>query len=60
MASAAAVQTEKRVQSIKKHSHIRIIKDILMDHENRELRGVPGIGNIRAKQTRSLAEEYIS
>jgi DNA polymerase III delta prime subunit len=52
--------TEKRVQSIKKHSHIRIIKDILMDHENRELRGVPCIGNIRAKQTRSLAEEYIS
>jgi len=52
--------TKKRVQSIKEHSHIRTIKDILMDHENRELRGVPGIGDIRAKQTRSRAEEYIS
>jgi len=52
--------TKKRVQTIKKHSHISIIKDILMDHENRELRDVPGIGEIWAKRIRSRAEEYIS
>ncbi|MDM8561152.1 hypothetical protein [Candidatus Parabeggiatoa sp. HSG14] len=52
--------TKTRVQTIKKNSHIRTIKDILMDHENRELRGIPGIGDIRAKRIRSLAEEYIS
>ncbi len=52
--------TEKRVQTIKKHSHIQTIKDILMDHENRELRGVPRIGKIWAKRIRSHAEEYIS
>jgi energy-coupling factor transporter ATP-binding protein EcfA2 len=52
--------TKKRVQTIKKHSHIRTIKDILMDHDNRELRGVPGIGEIWAKRIGSRAEEYIS
>lgn len=52
--------SETRVQSIKKHSDIRTIKDILMDHDNRELRGVPGIGEIWAKRIRSLAEESIS
>lgn len=52
--------TKKRVQTIKKDSHIRTIKDILMDHENRELRSVPGIGEIWVKRIRSRAEEYIS
>ncbi|KHD08344.1 hypothetical protein PN36_21885 [Candidatus Thiomargarita nelsonii] len=50
--------TKKRVQTIKKHSHISIIKDILMDHE--KLRDVPGIGEIWAKRIHSRAEEYIS
>lgn len=52
--------SKTRVQAIKEHSHIRTIKDILMDHDNRELRSVPGIGEIWAKKIRSLAEEYIS
>jgi len=52
--------TKKRVQTIKEHSDIRTIKDILMDHDNRELRGISSIGEIWAKLIRSLAEEYIS
>jgi hypothetical protein len=52
--------SKTRLQSIKQHSHIRTIKDILMDHDNKALRGVPGIGEIWAKRIRSLAEESIS
>lgn len=51
--------TTKRVQSIKKHSRIRTIKDILMDNDNRELRGVPQIGPYWAEKIYSYAEEYI-
>lgn len=51
--------TMKRVQSIKKYSRIRTIKDILMDNDNRELRGVPQIGPYWADKIYSYAEEYI-
>lgn len=51
--------TTKRVMSIKKHSRIKTIKDILMDIDNRELRGVPQIGPYWAKKIYSYAEEYI-
>ena len=51
--------TTKRVQSIKKYSRIRTIKDILMDNDNRELRGVPQIGPYWAEKIYSYAEEYI-
>lgn len=51
--------TEKRVKSIKAHSRIRIIKDILMDIDNRELRNVPQIGPYWAEKIFSYAEEYI-
>jgi len=36
--------TLNRVRSIKNHSRIRTIKDILIDHDNRELRSVPQVG----------------
>lgn len=52
--------TERRVATIKEHSRIRTIKDILMDHENRELRGVPRVGPIWAKRIYAYAEEYIA
>ncbi|MCY6356003.1 hypothetical protein [Clostridium sp. ZS2-4] len=51
--------TAKRVQSIKKYSRIRTIKDILMDNDNKELRGVPQIGPYWADKIYSYAEEYI-
>lgn len=52
--------TENRVASIKKHSRIRTVKDILMDHDNRELRSVPRIGRYWAKRIYSYAEEHIA
>lgn len=51
--------TGKRVQTIKKHSRIKNVKDILMDTDNRELRGVPQIGPYWAEKIYSYAEEYI-
>jgi len=51
--------TEKRVKSIKDHSRIKTIKDLLMDTECRELRGVPQIGPYWAEKIFSYAEEYI-
>lgn len=51
--------TEWRVNSIKKSSSIKIIKDILMDTEHKSLRGVPGIGPFWTKKIYSYAEEFI-
>lgn len=51
--------TDKRVSSIKNNSSIRTIKDILMDSDKKELRGVPQIGAYWAKKIYSYAEEYI-
>lgn len=51
--------TETRVKSIKKHSRIKTIKDILMDTDNTELRGVPQIGPYWAEKIYSYAEEFI-
>ena len=52
--------TKHRADSIKSSSRIKTIKDILMDHENRELRSVHMIGPTWAKRIRSYAEEYIA
>ena len=52
--------TEPRVQSIKKNSTIRTVKDILLDHEHRQLRSVPRIGPAWAKRIHSYAEEYLA
>ncbi|MEZ8319636.1 MULTISPECIES: AAA family ATPase [Vibrio] len=52
--------TEARAQSIKESSKIRIIKDILMDHDNKELRSVRMIGPTWAKKIRNYAEEFIA
>jgi RecA/RadA recombinase len=52
--------TATRVTRIKQSSSIRKIKDILMDHENRELRRVPRIGPYWAKRIYAYAEEYIA
>lgn len=52
--------TLNRARSIRESSRIRTIKDILMDHDNRELRGVYMIGPLWAKKIRSYAEEFIA
>lgn len=51
--------TSRRVATIKKHSSIRTIKDVLMDNGNTELRKVPQIGPYWAKKIISYAEEYL-
>lgn len=52
--------TKGRISAIKKHSKIRKIKDILMDHDRRQLRSVPMIGEIWAKKIANYAEEQIA
>ena len=52
--------TLKRASSIKENCKIRTIKDILMDHENRELRNVPMIGPFWSNRIKSYAEEFIA
>lgn len=52
--------TPTRVLRIKEHSSIRTIKDILMDHENREIRKVPRIGPYWANRIYAYAEECIA
>lgn len=52
--------TLKRAHTIRENSRIRIIKDILMDTDNSELRKVPMIGSFWASRIRSYAEEYIA
>jgi ABC-type lipoprotein export system ATPase subunit len=53
--------TSRRVRSIKDHSRIRTIKDILMDqHDFRQLRSVPRIGPFWARRIHAYAEEYIA
>jgi ABC-type iron transport system FetAB ATPase subunit len=52
--------TATRVRAIKTHSSIRVIKDILLDHEHKQLRSVPYIGPYWAKRIYSYAEEYIA
>jgi hypothetical protein len=52
--------TERRASSIRENSRIRFIKDILMDHDNSELRSVPMIGPAWSRKIRSYAEEYIA
>jgi energy-coupling factor transporter ATP-binding protein EcfA2 len=52
--------TPRRVQTIRQNSKIRTIKDILIDHDNRELRSVPYVGPYWAKRIYAYAEEYIA
>jgi len=52
--------TESRASSIKQSSSIRTIKDILMDHDNKELRSVKMIGPSWSKKIRNYAEEFIA
>lgn len=52
--------TTTRVKRIREHSRIRTIKDILMDHDNSELRRVPRIGPIWARRIYRYAEEFIA
>lgn len=52
--------TKARADSIKQSSKIRKIKDILMDHDNKELRKVNMIGPAWAKRIRGYAEEFIA
>lgn len=51
--------TANRVETIKNSSVIKTIRDILMDTEHKELRGVPRIGPYWADRIFSYAEEYI-
>lgn len=52
--------TKNRADSIKDNSKIRKIKDILMDHDNKELRKVNMIGPHWAERIRNYAEEFIA
>lgn len=52
--------TDRRIEMIKEHSKIRKIKDILMDHDRRQLRGVPRIGPFWANKIAHYAEEQIA
>ncbi len=52
--------TPGRAESIKQSSKIRKIKDILMDHDNKELRKVNMIGPAWAERIRNYAEEFIA
>lgn len=51
--------TETRLARIKQHSSLRTVKDILLDHEHRQLRRVPRIGPYWASRIYSYAEEYL-
>lgn len=51
--------TGARVRNIKKQSTIRTIKDILIDHEHRELMKVDMIGKVWASKIVAMAEEYV-
>lgn len=51
--------TKERAATIKKHSKIRTIKDILMDYDNSELQSVTMIGPFWCKKIKSYAEEVI-
>lgn len=52
--------TNNRAESIKQNSKIHKIKDILMDHDNSELRKVNMIGPAWANKIRGYAEEFIA
>lgn len=52
--------TSARARTIKSNSQIRTVKDVLMDHDNKELRSVPMIGPLWARRIKSYAEEYIA
>lgn len=52
--------TSQRVAKIKAHSRIQKIGDVLIDHDHRQLRGVPQIGPFWAKRIFLYAEEYIA
>ncbi|EOS28358.1 hypothetical protein C807_03896 [Lachnospiraceae bacterium 28-4] len=51
--------TSHRVETIKQNSTIRTIRDILMDKDHKELRGVPQVGAYWTNRIFSYAEEYI-
>jgi hypothetical protein len=52
--------TTKRIATIKQHTDITKVKDILLDHDHKKLLSVPWIGPIWAKRIMSYAEEYIA
>ncbi|MNC59775.1 hypothetical protein D3C75_1096060 [compost metagenome] len=52
--------TKARAENIKKHSNIRTVKDILMDHDNSELQSVAMIGPHWCQRIKSYAEEVIA
>lgn len=52
--------TKKRALTIKKHSKLRTIKDLLMDESREQLRGVPQIGPKWAERIMRYAEEYVA
>lgn len=51
--------TKNKIEKIKNNSRLKTIRDILMDHENKELRKVPSIGAIWADRIKSYAEEFL-
>jgi len=52
--------TRRRAQTIKKHSSLRTIKDMLLDNTKAELRGVPQVGPKWAERIARYAQEYVA
>lgn len=52
--------TDHRVNTVKQSSNISTVKDILIDLDHKQLRGVPQVGPYWAKRIMSYAEEYIA
>ena len=52
--------TKSRSASIKKHSSLKTIKDILIDNTKEELRSVPQIGPKWAERIARYAQEYVA
>jgi len=51
---------EKKVKALKQKTSIKVVQDILLDEENKQLMQVKGIGPIWASRIRNAAEEFVS
>lgn len=52
--------TPKKLESLKKYTSIRTVKDIILDQESVEIRKAHQIGAIWAKRIQRYAEEYVN
>jgi len=52
--------TRRKIEGLIRHTSIRTVQDILLDHEGRQIRSVPYIGHVWAARIRNAAEEFVS